>query len=51
MKKRWYEMTKSVTKVPGKYMKPVKIEPTKWGKTNRELIPGEIHKMGQRKKK
>jgi len=51
MKKRWYEMTKSVSKVSGKYMKPVKSEPTQWGKTKRELIPGEIHKMGQGKKK
>jgi len=58
MQARWHEMAKSVTKVNGKYSKPVGDSIIEWGKDQRNVkkidprqgIPGNFHKMGQKRK-
>ncbi len=52
LKARWHEMAETETKVGGKYLKPLNEQPAPWAEDNkRERIPGDMHTMGQGKKK
>lgn len=50
MKVRWHDMTKTETKVSGKYLKPLAEQPDSWleesRRNKRVRVPGDLYKMG-----